>query len=703
MNQGEMPCIRLIEVNQEKHALQAVFLRSGERGGRYGRILAVRAFLALLLLLAGNAAFAREAPEGAPLSFDSSEVRELAGTWGEPFRAVMLLPGVGHVLSGAGHPVVRGTPPSATVFSLEGVRVPSLYHLGIGPSVVHPELIAGLDFHRGAAPARFGREVGGTVELRLTPPRLEEPYTAASLDLLNVGLFTQVPVVRTGTELTLAGRFAYAPWLYTTTRSDLVANLFDYQARVTQALGAGSLRLLAFGSSDTVGTRGEGTVGSVDTGFHRVDVRLSRPLGAGEAQAALTWGVDRLAFGGGGNTSRLALRLTERLFGARFAWYAPLGEHLRLDAGADVERRLADTHQSSTLRPGDVMDPERPVITTAARQPVAGTTLAGVHVQLTWEHGPWRLTPGLRADSYHLGPGQTEVVLEPRLHARYALTDAVAARLGAGLAHQMPGYLVDTPAEGFAARRLGLQRTVQLGAGVEALVPAGFQLSAEAFLHPLLRTVELDLFSLDFFDADTEALAAARVGRGLAYGVELLARRPLSERWSLLVSYTFQQRTLRTRVERRDETGAVVSSETVPTAAALEQAHILNTAITVKLPWGVTLGTTLHFNTGAPEAGGLASRTRREGVDPLQGGPRWVDEDRDRVARLPSFFRVDARVAKAGMLGPVALEAWLDIFNLTLARETFRYSYGEEEGRLTRKPQGVPPLTLPSLGLKARY
>jgi hypothetical protein len=663
----------------------------------------VRASLATLLLLAGTLASAQEAPDGAPLRFESSELRELAGTWGEPFRAVMLLPGVGHVLSGTGHPVVRGAPPSATLFSLDGVRVPMLYHLGLGPAVVHPELISGLDFHRGAAPARFGRDVGGTVALRLTPPRTGEGRTVASLDLLNVGLFTQVPIARTGTELTLAGRFAYTPWLYAATRSDLVANVFDYQARVTQELGGGSLRLLALGSSDTAGTRGEGTVAEVGAGFHRVDLRLAQPLGPGEAQVALTWGMDEVGFGGGGDVSRVAARLTERSYGARLSWHASVSDHLKLEAGADVERRLAETHQSSTLRPGDVTDPERPMVITTAEQPVAGTTLAGAHAQLDWERGPWRLTPGLRVDSYHLGPGRTEVVLEPRLHARHALTDTVAVRLGAGLAHQMPGYLVEAPVEGYAARRLGLQRTVQLGAGVDALVPAGFQLSADAFLHPLPRTVELDLFALDFLDTDTEALAASRVARGLAYGVELMARRPLTERWSLLASYTFQQRTLRTRVERRDETGAILSTETVSTAAALEQAHIFNAAVTVQLPWGLMAGATLHYNTGAPEAGGLASRTRREGVDPIFGEPRWVDEDRDRVARLPGFFRVDGRVAKTGKVGPVALEGWLDVINLTLARETVRYSYGRSEGRLTRKPMGLPPLTLPSLGVKARY
>jgi hypothetical protein len=90
-------------------------------------------------------------------------------------------------------------------------------------------------------------------------------------------------------------------------------------------------------------------------------------------------------------------------------------------------------------------------------------------------------------------------------------------------------------------------------------------------------------------------------------------------------------------------------------------------------------------------------------VEPEKGTSRWVPEDRDRVTRLPGYFRVDGRVSKTGTVGPLALEAWLDVFNLSLTRETFRYSYGREKGQLVRKPFGLPPVTLPSLGLRARY
>lgn len=667
----------------------------------------------VLALLMGAVSQAEERPsEAAALTFESSELHDLAGTWGEPLRALMLLPGVSHIVSGASLPVVRGAPPSSTGFYVDGVRVPQLQHLWVGPAALHPELLSGLDFHRGPAPARFGRAVGGTVDARLLPPSSDSVRALASIDLLNVGLLTQVPLPATGTELTLAGRFAYTPWLAASILNgqrgspgpDLVLGLFDYQARVTQAVGRGSLRLFALGGSDDVGQRGEGDVVRLGTGFHRVDLRLTHPLGAGEAEAAVTWGRDSLGVSGGGDASRLTVGLTERILGARLAWRASLSQRLAVEAGADVERRLADVEQSTTFRPGEAGDPSRPTVTTDVLQSIARATWVGAYAQATWTQGPWQLTPGLRVDGYLLESAPSQLVLEPRLHARARLSEAVALRLGAGLLHQPPAHALNAPGVAPTALRLGMQRVLQVEAGAEVRGPAGFTFGADVFVHPLVRTVELDVLAFDVLSEDAVGRGQARTAEGHGYGVELLARRPLSERWSLLASYTFQRRSLRTRVERRDEEGRELGSEWRLLPSALEQVHVFNTAVTVKLPWGLTVGTTLHYNTGAPEAGGLLySYTQRQGVDPEAGTSRWVPEDRDRVARLPGYFRVDGRVSKAGTVGPLALEAWLDVFNLSLSKETFRYTYGRERGQLVRKPFGLPPVTLPSLGLQARY
>ena len=62
---------------------------------------------------------------------------------------------------------VRGAPPNDNGYFLDGIRVPQLFHIGLGPGVIHPQLIDRIDFYPGVAPARFGGFTGG-----LTMPRM---------------------------------------------------------------------------------------------------------------------------------------------------------------------------------------------------------------------------------------------------------------------------------------------------------------------------------------------------------------------------------------------------------------------------------------------------------------------------------------------------------------------------------------------------
>src|SRR5439155_14809712 len=118
------------------------------------------------------------------------------------------------------------------------------------------------------------------------------------------------------------------------------------------------------------------------------------------------------------------------------------------------------------------------------------------------------------------------------------------------------------------------------------------------------------------------------------------------------------------------------------------------------------LGAAASFHSGSPEIGALTSSTMRQGLDTFAGGPAWIPVDRDRADRLPPYFRLDARVARAFDLKPIALEAYLDLFNLTLNPETMRYQYRVDQAGGEPKLLRVADrtlLALPVLGLKASY
>ena len=82
-----------------------------------------------------------------------AEVRQLPGAFGDPFRAIEVMPGVTPIVSGLPYFYVRGAPPGNVGYYLDGVRVPYLFHVAAGPSVIHPGLVDRVDLYSGGYPA----------------------------------------------------------------------------------------------------------------------------------------------------------------------------------------------------------------------------------------------------------------------------------------------------------------------------------------------------------------------------------------------------------------------------------------------------------------------------------------------------------------------------------------------------------------------
>ena len=104
------------------------------------------------------------APTSLPgVNVQGPELVKTPGSLGDPFRAIESLPGVPSVRWPAPIYVVRGANPGNTGFFLDDLRVPALFHLALGPSVIHPYFFDSVDFYPGGYPARYGRYVAGIV------------------------------------------------------------------------------------------------------------------------------------------------------------------------------------------------------------------------------------------------------------------------------------------------------------------------------------------------------------------------------------------------------------------------------------------------------------------------------------------------------------------------------------------------------------
>src|SRR4029078_2415079 len=97
----------------------------------------------------------RRRDEVSRVSLRGDEIQKIPGTFGDPFRVIQTLPGVASVVSLLPFPIVPGSSPASTGFLLDGTRIPLLFHLLSGPSVVHPVFIDEIQFFPGGAPATY--------------------------------------------------------------------------------------------------------------------------------------------------------------------------------------------------------------------------------------------------------------------------------------------------------------------------------------------------------------------------------------------------------------------------------------------------------------------------------------------------------------------------------------------------------------------
>jgi len=634
------------------------------------------------------------------------ELKEVAGTRGEPLRVIMLLPGVASLASGLSYPVVRGSVPAATGFFLDGVRIPQLYHLAVGPAVVHPEFIDAIDFYPANAPSSFGNLTAGVVAASVREPR-ERVHVEGSVDIINAGAFAEVPIPSTGTNVTVAGRVSYTGWLLAlvtkaATNGDVtpVADFYDYQARVEQKVGKASLRLLAFGSSDLVGARPkdpQSVATFLTSRFHRVDLRARVPLGPGKLEAGATVGWEDLGIYAEQSGQRAASFLLGRfILSARAQWWVELAEHLSLRVAGDLERQVASIDNTTTISPGAEV----------VHQPAVMGVISGVSAEVSWSPSRLALVAGLRGASFHAQPGVQFWALEPRLSARFALTDFLTLKGGAGLFHQPPTLLLSLPISDLASLKDGLQETIHLALGAEARLFWGLELGVEAFFNPMTQVREKSLTQFITGNSTYEDKHGASFGR--AYGLEVLLRSPARGRFFGWISYSLMRSERLRTFPVFGADGEVLEVRKAYLPFAFDQTHNLNVVAGYQLPLGYRLSGTFHFNTGRPESGEVSSRTMVPSTN-AQGLDVWRPVSLDQVARLPPFFRFDARVSKEWTLRDLLFELYLDLFNISLSQEVYVYDYGRAydtnppgPGALEKRATAFPVFSI-ALGLKGTY
>jgi hypothetical protein len=583
----------------------------------------------------------------------AAEAREIPATFGDPLRAIEILPGVTPVMAGLPYFYVRGAPPGNVGYFVDGVRVPLLWHALVGPSVIHPATLDKVTIYRGGYPANYGRYAGAIVTAD-TVSASPESRGEAGIRLVDASLMLNSSLGRLSNgvpEATalVSGRYSYAGLAVSLLSNRVDLGYWDYQTLAKIPFSKkDDLSLLALGAYDYLAT----TNSTSSVQYHRVDLRYDHRFSShGGLRVALTAGHDNV---GGDRGNVRDNSITGRLQFERY-----LHQRVVLQGGLDtiVDYYTLDVNRGVKYQTEATLE---------ALMPTRREVTAGAYVMLhLFPTSTVQVTPGVRSDFYTTR-GAHQVAFDPRISSRIQLSKRISAEHTIGLASQATAVVPGVPAAQMMSLNGGLQRSIQASSGISYQISDTTQANLTLFDN-IYQNLSDPLGTSHRLVYDIEE-NSQRV-RGASYGAELYIHRRLHQRIGGFVSYTLSRSTR--------------SHATISTLAALDRTHVINAAL------AFDLGRHWRFGVRGTYLSGLPIREATTAGDFYHGG-----------TRAAPFFRLDLRAEKRWIISPRYYLSFIaELLNATLSQEVTERSCNVVRCIERR----VGPIVMPSIGVEAHF
>ncbi len=629
----------------------------------------------------------RPAREVTRRSVSRREMNRVPGTSGDALRSLQNLPGVARPPSLSGVLVVRGTPPLSTPVFVEGMFLPNVYHLGGLSSVIPTELMEEINFYPGNYSVRFGRGLGGIVDVSLRRTRNDGEYHGLfQLDLIDVRAMAEGPVPGAKGWNFVGGfrRSHVDAWLVPLvenedTTIEAAPVYYDYQLFADTRLDDNSYVRVGFlGYDDRLriidrtGAEG-GELDSVDN-INGVGLlyqkQFSRDL---QFEANLTAARLHQRF----QLSTIKFETVAYGSVARGELSYKMWPRATLVTGADILFAPYDTQARIPEDPG----PSAPDVGSFVTTPTRSVTdkdsffqpaLFG-EMQMTPNHRT-RVVSGVRVDYTR---STRSVDVSPRISARYDLVSGfprTTLKGGSGYFFQPPTF--DVALLKLPDTKLRSQRSLQNSLGVEQELTEQLEASVEGFYNLLDNLISRG-------PDDQGVLRYNNQGTGRVYGAEFMLRYRADERFFGWLAYTLS------RSERTWGDGE-------PTQVfGLDQTHIFTLLGSYVLGRGWELGARFRYVSGNP-------------YTPCEGG-RYSSTSTTYLCvngatnsrRLPPFHQLDVRVDKTFDFDSFKLGAYLDLINVYNRSnpDFINYNYDYTQSRAGSASLPI----VPSLGVRGEF
>lgn len=613
-------------------------------------------------------------------TLSAPELLRAAGTRGDALRAIEYMPGVSRSPQG-NFVIIRGSSPADSEVQFEGAPVSRLYHFGGLTSFVQSRMLEKIDLYPGNFSARYGRRMGGIIDVGVRDPKSDGYHGMADLNLLDASVLAEGPVGKRG-AIALAAKRSYIDFFFDKLMPEDIGVTaapvyWDYQLIGSYKLGdRDKLRGMIYGSHDAFKlvlknpVDGDPSVrGNLNeySGFHRGQIRWSHRYSATvEQEVTVTGGP--LAFGQSVGPD-VSLDVPGFDAFARAEWRAQVHERVKLIGGLDVAQTWIDAKYTGPAVKQLDGDPTTFGPLTGERNTTFQRTASFFRpaayaelIVLATER--WQLVPGARVD-YFDDIGRW--TMDPRLTTRYQLLPGTALKAGAGLFSQAPDYAEVLPVIGNP--KLGTLRAQHYSAGVDQKVGERLTVTAEGFYKRLQHLVVNSPVAGENLNND---------GIGRVYGAELSARLQPTERTTGFVSYTLSRSV-------RNDHGQEWR------LFNWDQTHVLTMAGSLRLGRSWDLSSTFRYVTGNPMTPVVGSRydANIDVYRPIYGA---VNSERN-----PAFHRLDLRLEKTWAVRGGSLAAYLDVQNAYNRQSQEGRSYNYNFSRSTPIP-GLP--VIPSIGVR---
>jgi outer membrane receptor protein involved in Fe transport len=630
--------------------------------------------------------------EIARVSLSGEEIRRIPGTRGDALAAVLNLPSVARSPFDLGQLVIRGSAPGESGAFLLGMAIPLAFHFGGLTSTFNSYLLDRFDLIPSNFSVRYGRLVGGLVDIVPREGKNDRIHGDIKMDLYDFHVIVEGPIKKGSFALSLRRSYVDAVLgavigEFTHTTSFTVAPVYyDYQAMLDYPVLGGKFKLLIFGSDDQlklVNQNAPDTDPSLQgqftnhNWFHTLFASYKKNIRRWEFETTLAVGPQHFD-ASLGQAARFNLDLVE--MDARLEARWRVWKTFRLTMGFDIQ---SDYHWVSVDAPRITTEekPQGPLtgghVTKQDQGYEASPALyLAADIQA---HPRLLITPGVRVDWFS---NSSRTYMQPRIMVRAKLAERTFLKMGAGLFEEPPQPPYADPVLGNP--RVRAEQAWHVTAGIET--------------RPIPKyppfSIELNLFYKDIqyiaVSSENYILNNGRVtpevysdeGIGRVYGGDILLRHDSNKYVYGWIAYTLE------KSERQDHPGDPWRP------FQYDQTNILTLVLGTHLPWEIDLGIRFRYVTGNPNTPYIGSiyDADRDVHLPIPGQPY--------SERLPDFLQLDARIDKRFIFKGWVLGLYIDVSNVTNHSNVEGYSYSYDYRK--RSPVNSLPI-LPSLGIRASF